>query len=459
MSVKKVEIPDLITVEIEKLSNLGYGIAKYNGYVVFVEKSCPLDILKVRLYKKNKNYGYAKIEEIITPSKYRVKPFCPMQNVCGACQLQFIDYDAQLKFKKEIVKDTMTSIYGHDIKIADVIKSPETKEFRHKIQYPVSETKDSKRIVAGYYKPSSHDIVNIKYCPIQPEICDNIIEFIKNTAKDVGVTGYVEKINKGDLKHIVIRNSDYSKKNLVILVVNSDKMSEKYIKLANKIYENFDEVTGVGINFNPKRTNVILGKTTKIAIGEDYIEEKLCDKIFKIGADTFFQVNPKSADNIFHYVKNYIKENYNSPVVLDAYSGISTFGICLSDICKKIVCVEEVKESVKKAEESLKHNNISNIELNNSDAQVFFENECKTRKKYYDISVIDPPRKGCTKESLDYVCELTKNQIIYVSCNPSTLARDLKYLTEEKNCTIEFIQPFDMFCHSYHIENVAIINL
>ena len=230
--ISKKDIPEELIVDIEKLSNLGYGIAKLDGYVIFVENACPGDKVKIKVGKKNKKFANAKVIEIIEPSPDRVEPFCPMQKVCGACQLQFIDYNAQLKHKKEIVEDTIRSICGEKIEIRDTIPSPKTREYRHKIQYPVSETRDSKRILAGYYKPASHELVNIKYCPIQPSYCDKIIDFIRQAAQDCGISGYNEKKHAGDLRHVVIRTSDYSKKNLVILVVNSTKVFDKLKKLA-----------------------------------------------------------------------------------------------------------------------------------------------------------------------------------------------------------------------------------
>lgn len=457
-TINKKDIPEVLEVKIEKLSNLGFGIAKVDGYVIFVEGACPDDVVKIRVGKKNKTYANAKVLEIIKPSPYRVTPFCPMQKVCGACQLQFIDYKYQLKLKKEIVIDAMHSICGSEIEIKDVIPSPKDREYRHKIQYPVSETQNSKRILAGYYKSASHELVNIKYCPIQPAYCDNIIEFIRIAAQEEGLSGYNEKKHNGDLRHIVIRTSELNKKSLVVLVVNSTKVFDKLKKLAHRIYTELENIAGVMVNFNSKKTNLILGENTELVEGEEFIEEKLCGKIFKVGAKTFFQVNPSSANNIFEFVKDYISKNFDQPLVLDAYAGITAFGICLSDVAKKVVSVEEMKESVILADKILKENSIKNVELHNMDAGKFFEKELKTKGRKYDVTVLDPPRKGCSQESLDYALKLTTGRIIYVSCNPATLARDLKYLIE-KGCKVQFIQPFDMFPHTYHIENVAIIEL
>lgn len=445
---------DIVNLNIEKFSNLGYGIAKADGYVVFVEGACPGDFVSAKVTKANKNFANAKTIEVLTPSKHRVEPFCAMQKVCGACQLQFIDYDYQLELKRQIVEDAMRSIANLDIEIPKPIASPDIKKYRHKIQYPVSETKVSKRILAGYYKPQTHEIVNIKHCPIQPEICDRIVDFIREHALDFKISGFNEKKHSGDLRHVVIRASAGNGKLLVTLVVNATKTFGRLKDFATAIFNEFEEIAGVCVNFNSQKTNVILGKKSECIAGADFIEEKLLGKTFTIGANTFFQVNPKSAENIFRYVKEFIKNNYENPTILDAYAGISTFGICVSDEAKKVVTVEENSESTERAKESLKINKIFNVEIYNSDAAEFFKNE----KRIFDISIVDPPRKGCTKEALDEVLRLTKGHIIYVSCNPATLARDLKFLIE-KGCRVESIQPFDMFCHTYHVENVAIIKV
>ena len=449
----EMKINDEITVDIEKIANTGAALARYDGFVIFVNNACPKDKVKIKITKVNKNFATGEILEIIEPSKHRVSPFCPMQKVCGACQLQFIDYDYQLEIKKQITEEAIKTISGLDIPIYDTLPSPETKNYRRKIQYPISQTKNSGRILAGYYKPKSHEIINIKYCPIQPSECDEIIDFIRNRAFDYGIQGYNEKKHSGDLRHVVIRNSAYTGKNLVTLVVNATKAFERLTDFANAIYNEFESISCVCINYNSKNTNVILGSKTECIVGENHIEEKILDKTFKIGAETFFQVNPKSAENIFGYVKEYIAKHHESPVILDAYAGISSFGICVADVCKKVVCVEENKESCLLAADVAKENNITNIEINNMDASKFFEKE----KRKFDVVILDPPRKGCSEKSLNEAYRLTNKDIIYVSCNPATLARDLKLLTE-KGCTVESIQPVDMFCHTYHVENIAIIH-
>ena len=445
---------DEITLNIEKLSNLGFGIARYEGQVVFVRDACPQDRVIAKILKVAKNYAVAEIVEVLDESPHRVTPFCQMQKICGACQLQFVDYAYQLDLKKEIIKDAMRTIAGSNFEIRDVISSPKQRECRRKIQYSVSQPKVSQRLKIGYYKDKTHDVVNIKYCPVQPSICDDVVDYIRENAYKFGVKGYDEKTHSGVLRHLVLRSSVATEELLVTLVVNSSIISSDLKIFAESIYNNFSNVSGVCINFNNLKTNLILTNNTKCICGKDYVVEKICNVDFQIGPNTFFQVNPESAENIFSFIKAHIKKNFSEPLILDAYAGITAFGFVLADIAKLVVSVEESFESVELAQKVQQNNNISNVELNQMDAGKFFSQE--TRK--FDVVILDPPRKGCSVESLNYAKSLAKSQIIYVSCNPATLARDLKHLVEI-GCKVRFIQPFDMFCHTYHVESVAIIDV
>ncbi|MCR4881699.1 MAG: 23S rRNA (uracil(1939)-C(5))-methyltransferase RlmD [bacterium] len=444
----------ILTLKIENFSSSGEGMAKHNGFVIFVENALPDDLVKVEIIKENKHFAKAKILEIIKPSKGRVKPFCALYNACGACSLQSASYDFQLKLKKEIVQDAIRNIGGLNMDVQDVEPAPLTKEFRCKIQYPTAQTKVSKRILAGYYKPKSHEIVNIKHCPIQPAICDEIVEYIRQKGQELNISCYDEKKKTGLLRHIVIRHSSLNGSNLVTLVVNDDTTHPDIKTLAQNIFQKFEKITGVCVNFNITKSNLILGKETVCLFGEDTIEEKILDKTFKIGANTFFQVNPKSAENIFGYVKEIIKNNYKEPVVLDAYAGIAAFGIVVSDVAKEVLSVEENESSTKLAQEVIKNNNIQNVQIKCADTGNFLT-ECSEK---FDIIILDPPRKGCDETTLREALRLSKGGIIYVSCNPATLARDLKYLVQN-GARVKNIKPFDMFCHTPHVETVALIEV
>ncbi len=443
-----------LILNIEKLSNLGFGLAKNDGKVIFVNGACPQDTVKARIIKNTKNYAMAEILEILESSPYRVTPLCPLQKVCGACQLQFIDYNYQLKIKKQIIEDAMHQVLGNKFEVHDVIPSLKQWECRRKIQYSVEQSKISKNLKVGYYKNKSHDVINIKYCPIQPKICDEVVAYIREIAQNFGITGYDEKTNTGILKHIVIRSSVSTGKLLLTLVVNLKSVSGGLIKFANSIYEQFSEISGVCANFNILKTNLILTKNTRCLFGDEFVSEKICDINFQIGSNTFFQVNPESAENIFKFIKDHISHNFTEPTILDAYAGITAFGFVLAGISKLVVSVEECFESVELARKVKEINGITNVELYNMDAGEFFQQE----KRKFDVVILDPPRKGCSLESLQYAKQIAKSQIIYVSCNPATLARDLNILIS-MGAKVRYIQPFDMFCHTYHVECVAIIDV
>ncbi|MBQ2645619.1 23S rRNA (uracil(1939)-C(5))-methyltransferase RlmD [bacterium] len=441
-------------VKIEKIIYGGESLAKIDDFPFFIENGCPGDFVRIDIVKKNKSYAKAKIKEIIEPSKKRVKPFCPLHNVCGGCGLQHIDYNEQLIQKENIVKETMRKFGLDYIKILPVKAPKINKNYRYKVQYPVSQTKVSKKIIAGYFKKGTHEAVNIKFCPVQPAILDELTDLIRQKAFDLNIEGYNEKNHSGLLRHIIYRVSKYNNNILVILVLNSNKIDSQILKLAEYIKQ-FKNIVGIVANFNTQKTNVITGKNSKIVIGKDFITEKIGDILYKVSANSFFQVNPESAEIIFNTAKEMIQKNVKNPAILDAYSGVSAFGLQMKNIAKEIICVEECKSSTDDALENIKNNFADNIEVINDDASKTFEDFVK-QKKFFDVVLLDPPRKGCTEQSLEYASMLSKNLIIYVSCNPSSLARDLKYL-ENKNFHAEYIQPVDMFCHTPHIESVVLI--
>lgn len=447
-----MQLNDVITVEIEKVVNLGFGLAHYNGAVVFIKNSCTGDIVSARVVNITKSYAHAEIIDIIRPSHYRVTPFCKYQNICGSCQLQHIDYTYQLRIKHDIVQDALNE-FGVEIK--PVIPSPRNQHCRSKMQFSVEPTSNN-QILVGYYQNMTHKVIDIDSCKMQPKSCDQIINFIRNEAHNHGISGYSESTGKGDLRHILIRSSEATKQNLVVLIVNAHHINPKMGAFCKAIFDNCSDICGVCVNFNEEKNNTILGDITKCVCGQNFVFEKICDVKFKIGPKTFFQVNPSSAQNIFKFVKSYISEHIKNAVVLDAYAGISAFGLVLSRICNKVVSVEENKEAVDLAREVCELNGVKNITLYNMDAEKFLANEVACGNKY-DVIVIDPPRKGCTQNSLDYALKLSKSYIIYVSCNPSTLARDLRYLTQN-GMDIKLVQPFDLFCHTYHVETVVLLS-
>lgn len=450
-----LKIKDQIDLKIDSLAYGGEGVGKHEGMTVFVADAAPGDTLKVEIVSAKKNFAKGEIVEIVEPSPDRVKPFCALANACGGCQWQHIDYPAQLKAKKQIVEDSLNRIGKLDIPVNDVIPSPDIKEYRCKIQYPTAQTKVSKRFLMGYFKKGTHDIVNIKYCPIQPDTVNKIAEFIKEQALILGLSAYHEKSHRGLIRHTVFRYSSSDKNMLLIFVINAKEVPEELNELANLVKNQFGDIVGVLASFNTAKSNVIFGDTTVLLRGQDFIEENLEGRKFKISAGSFFQVNPPSAVNIFNTVKNIIEERLKTPTLLDVYSGVGSFSIWLKDIASKITAIEEYPAAVSDAKENITLNDAQNINIIEGNAQVALT-ELVEKNEKFDAVILDPPRKGCEPEAIEAVAQLADKYIIYVSCNPATLARDLKIL-KEKGFTPEFAQPVDMFCHTYHIESIVVL--
>lgn len=449
-----MEINKEYIVKIEKMLNQGSALARIDNFPVFIENGCPDDTLKIKITKINKKYAIGAITEILTPSKSRIIPLCAMSSVCGSCNWQYISYEEQLKQKTNIVKETIKNITGQDYTVNDIISSEKISQYRCKVRYPVSKTKVSKRLLAGYYKKNSHELINIKFCPMQPQIINEITDYIRECAMKIEFSTYNEKNHSGLLRHIIFRTSSDLSNILIIFVLNSNEIPKEIIKLSKDLKNKFPQICGLCVNFNTQKTNVILGKTTKQIIGDDFYIENLNGYKYKISANSFFQVNPYTAIKIFDYVKSLIKERFNFPTILDAYSGVSSFGVWLSSVSSKIVCIEEVKNASENAIENANMNSLKNLEIINGDAEKIFADLIKNNTKF-DVSLVDPPRKGCTPKSIKNLVKLSKNHIIYVSCSVSTLARDMNLL-EDYGFFPEVIQPVDMFPNTYHVETIVL---
>ena len=441
---------DIVELTAQKLTYGGdcLGYFGEDKFVVFIKNAVVEDKLKVKITSLNKRYAKSEIVEIITPSKYRIEPLCPLFNACGSCQVQNYDYDFLIEQKQQILEEIFSNI---NTKILPFVKSPKITQYRHKIQYPVRQTKNSKRVLLGYFKTNSHELTNIKYCPMQPEIINTITQFIR----DNWTFGcYDEKNNKGLLKNVLYRINSALDSVLVLFVLNTkeEKFSQKETKaFFEKLKKEFPIINGCFVNFNDKKTNSVLSDKTIKIIGEDYITETLGNKQYKIGVTSFFQVNPYSAVELFEIVKNNINKD---STILDAYGGVGAIGIYLKEKAKSITLVEENKEATALAVENFKLNGIKNFEILTGDAKEHFKN-FEQQNKIFDYIILDPPRSGCDKEGLCAIHKSAK-KIIYVSCNPQTLKRDVSYLISE-GFKLDFIQGVDMFPYTYHIETVAVL--
>ncbi len=447
-----MKLGEIVEVVIEKSVYGGDGLARVGKeqFVVFVKNALKEDKLKIKITSLNKKFARGEIIEIIS-SPNRIKPFCALYNACGSCDCQIASYDFLISQKSEILKDIFKNILPED-KIYPCLKSPQDKFYRHKVQYPARQTKNSKRIMLGYYKQNSHDLTNIKYCPVQPEIINEITQFIRDNFE---LDCYSEKTGVGLLKNVLFRISNANGEILLTLVLNCDE--NEFINYESSIFRFFKKITakfgaikGGFVNFNPKKSNKILSDDILKITGSDYIIEKLGEKSYKIGATSFFQVNPKSAINLFDIVKENIKPN---STVLDAYGGVGAIGIYVSDKATKITLVEENENAISMAYDNFKMNNIKNYEIFEGDAKKHFL-DFEKEGRSFDYVILDPPRSGCEKDGLCSIAKLAKN-IIYVSCNPQTLRRDMSYLIEE-GFKPKFVKGVDLFPYTHHIEAVCV---
>lgn len=453
-----IKCGDEIELKIEKLTYEGSSLARTDdNFVVFVKNAAPDDVVKVKITKVNKSYATGDIVEIIEPSGHRQKPFCPLFNACGGCSYQYINYDYLLEQKNNMLKEALMKLTLQP-KFLEAKKSPIDKCFRHKIQYRVSETRNSKRLLVGYYKEKSHDITNIKFCPIQPPLADEMAQYIRDNWT---LGGYIEKKHQGLLRNFVLRLSSNLGCALITFVLNINKKDFEKTRFAvddflNKMMKQFPHIKGAVVNFNPERTNRIFSNDFETIAGEDFIYETLesadgTKKKYKVSSASFFQVNPKCAVGLFDSVKSLVA---NDSTILDAYGGVGAIGIWLCDKARKICLVEESEQAVIDAKENFKLNKCKSYEIFLDDAKVQFKKFLKEKKKFSYV-IVDPPRKGCDKEALELLSSLS-DSIIYVSCNPQTLARDILIL-EELGFKAKTTQAVDMFPYSYHIESVTLI--
>ena len=396
---------------------------------------------------------FGKVVSFIESSKNRVKPRCSYSKECGGCSIMHMDYTSQLEYKREKVQQCLSKIGGINIKVDPVIGMENPYCYRNKIQMPIKMSKQGK-IVSGFYKEKTHDIVPIETCEIENKKADDILSSIKQLMKKFRILPYDEDRRNGVIRHILIRTSYHYDEIMVVLVTTIDSFPGRgdFIKvLKNKN----PEITTIVQNINPRDTNVILGERQRVLSGKGYIRDILCGVEFKISPKSFYQVNPIQTEKL--YLKAIeCADIKKTDLVLDAYCGIGTIGLIASKYAKEVVGVEIVKEAVIDAINNAKNNNITNAYFFAGDAGDFIVEQYKQGIKF-DVVIMDPPRKGSDERFLSIIKKTKPSKVVYVSCDPATLARDLKFLSDTYD--IKSVTPVDMFPHTNHIENVVQIFL
>ncbi len=438
-------------VDIVDIGQGGVGIGKYNGFTVFVEGGLIQDKVKVKINKSKKNYAVGDIVEIVEKSPFRVDRICnDSLKDCGGCQVQELDYQKQLDIKTNEVKQVISRIGKiENVKVYNTIGMDEPCRYRNKAQFPIQKLNNAPAI--GFYKKKSHDIISMDKCVIQHDVNDKIMKIIKTYINAYGVSIYDEKSHTGVLRHLVTKVGFTTNEVMVVLVANGKKLP--YLnELASVLEENVPGFKTLVVNVNRARTNVILGRENRVIYGDGKINDYIGDLVFEISPLSFFQVNPVQTEVLYNKALEYadLKEN---DTVFDIYCGIGTISLFLAQKAKKVYGIEIVEDAITDAKRNAKLNNLDNVEFYVGEAEEVVPKMYKEGKTA-NVVVVDPPRKGCDEKVLDTIVSMAPDRVVYVSCNPATLARDLAYL-DERGYQCSEIQPVDMFPHTMHVECVA----
>ena len=459
---------DTVRLIITDIGTNGEGIGRVDGYTLFIKDAIIGDEVEAKIIKAKKNYGYARLMNIITPSKDRIEPVCPVARQCGGCQIQEMDYQAQLRFKQELVKNNIERI-GHisDYQMMPVIGMDEPFHYRNKAQYPVGMDKDG-NIVMGFFAGRTHHIIDNTDCALGAKINSRILGIIKEYMQDNKIKPYDEDKHAGTVRHILIRNGYHTDQIMVCLVINAEsiKNSDDLVKRLKDI----DGMTSIMININRNKTNVILGDTCKTLWGKSYIEDYICDIKYQISPLSFYQVNPKQTEKLYSKALEYAGLTGNE-TVWDLYCGIGTISLFMAAKARKVYGVEIVPQAIEDAKNNARLNNIDNAEFFVGKAEeivpAFYEelsrkaangDEEAKRGIHPDVVVVDPPRKGCEETLLETVVKMSPKRMVYVSCDSATLARDLKFM-EEHGYKVEKVQAVDQFGNTVHVETVVKLSL
>ena len=437
-------------VDITGLTHEGQGVGKIEGFVVFVDSALPGETVTVNIVKETKSYAVGKIVTVDKPSKNRATPFCPVFDSCGGCSVQHLNYQAQLDFKKDTVVQNIKRIGGlENVRVLDTIGMPSPFRYRNKVQYPVS--MQDKQVKIGFYENRSHNIIDSTECDIQPEESNVIRALVRDFCKDKNISIYDEKTGEGLLRHVMVRKGFTTNELMVVLVINGEKLpaGDQLIKRLTQQYPN---IKSIMLNVNTKNTNIILGLRNICIFGQSYISDYIGKYKFNISPLSFFQVNPIQTEVLYGKALEYAQLTGNE-IVFDLYCGIGTISLFLSEKAQKVIGVEVVPEAIEDAKQNAVLNNVINTQFIAGEAELVIP-KLYAEGIRADVVVVDPPRKGCDEVLLNTLVEMQPKRIVYVSCNPSTLARDMKYLHLYGFETRE-VQPVDMFPWTGHVECVA----
>ncbi|MCQ2414144.1 MAG: 23S rRNA (uracil(1939)-C(5))-methyltransferase RlmD [Clostridia bacterium] len=447
-----------LTVEIVDLNHLGFGVAKVDGMAVFVAGLVKGDVAQIVLIKVNASFAIGKCLSLVKSSPLRVEGRCTVAG-CTACAYRGIGYETECEIKRQSVVSAFRKAGLPDVKIGELLHGERTCGYRNKAQYPVMKDKNGK-IVIGFYAPKSHFVKEAAACPLSPAVFTEILEDLRAFFEAYGTSVYDEKTGKGLLRHIYLRRGEVSHEILLTLVINGEKLPDAEALVA-LLTGKYPEIVGILLNVNRENTNVILGEKYLPVYGRDHIVDTLCGVELELSAPAFYQVNHDTAEILYRKARELAAPSGND-CLLDLFCGVGSIGLSMADAVGELIGVEIVPEAVECAERNAHRAGIVNARFFAGDATdterlLAPAEHALGRKITPDTVVLDPPRKGCDEKLLDYVARLSPKKIVYVSCNPETLARDVAHLAQNGYLPGE-VTPVDMFPGTGHVESVVLMS-
>ena len=447
----KLSKNDDVKLNIDSLTSEGSGIGRFDGFAVFVRGVVPGDEIIAHIIKRSKNYAIGIVKDIIKPSGFRIESDCPVSSKCGGCSFRNVSYDEELRYKRGRVQDALERIGKLDIEVEEIIGADNCSHYRNKAQYPVSICDGE--LFAGFYAYKSHRIICNDGCALQPKEFKAGLEAFKIWVKKANVTSYDENTGKGLLRHIFFRKGFATGDIMACAVINGTSIPQSEL-LVSLLKERLDGLKSVVININREKSNVILGKESKTVWGDDYISDILLGKKFVISPNSFYQVNHDQCERLYAKAREYANLCENE-ILLDLYCGVGTIGLTMADSVKRLIGVEIIPQAIENAKINARLNNVDNAQFICADAPTAAK-RLEKEGISPNVIILDPPRKGCDAVLFDTVCQMSPERIVYVSCDSSTLARDLKIL-DEKGYKTKRVCAVDMFPRTPHVEAVALI--
>lgn len=448
---QKLQQGQLVELEITDLNTSGEGVGRHEGKVVFVPNTVTGDRITTKIIQSKAKFARGKLEQLLTPSPERIRPKCIVADKCGGCQWQHIESSFQRSAKRQQIIQALQRIGGfEDLKVEPVLHAADL-NYRNKSTYPLARSSTG-QLQAGYYRYSSHKLVNLNQCPVQDERLDPLLEEAKQDIQQQGWSIYNEATHQGKLRHLSLRVGKHTGEMLLTLVSTSKNLAG-IEEQARQWLDKYPGLVGVCLNLNSDRTNAILGKTTYTVAGKSYLREIFAGIELHIAADTFFQINTDAAELLFEAIVKQL-ELAGDETIIDAYCGIGTFSLPLAKKVRQVIGIEINPNSTERAK--------SNAVLNQINNATFYSGKVEHHLQQFelqpDILLLDPPRKGCDPQAIAAILKLQPSRIAYISCKPSTLARDLQLLCQSGVYQVAYIQPADFFPQTTHIECCAILN-